>query len=166
MKYLLKKEMSIVPNKIKYTTVPTNNCLKIGNFVLGINNGVIYGPTSITNFWQGYIHPNCGYVIYLPKAVQGPSIYAPNNDAELIWFANRLGGSNITTVNEALSWFYSQNGDYVVVNRDYVDIFTDNLFVLLDAGFTPSYPQSGDTWTDLSFSGNNAILYNNINYNI
>lgn len=156
--------MSINPNKIKYTTTPTTGCIKVGNFVLGINGTVAYGPTSITDFWQGYSHPNCGYVIYLPKAVQGPSIYAPNNDSELIWFANRLGGVGITTVPDALNWFYSQNGDFVVVNREYVDIKTVDLLMLLDAGFTPSYPQTGTTWADLSFSGNVANLFNNVSY--
>jgi hypothetical protein len=30
----------------------------------------------------------------------------------------------------------------------------------LDAGFTPSYPLSGTSWTDMSFSGNNGTLTN------
>jgi hypothetical protein len=36
--------------------------------------------------------------------------------------------------------------------------------MLLDAGFTPSYPLSGTSWTDLSFSGNSGTLTNGPSY--
>lgn len=40
-----------------------------------------------------------------------------------------------------------------------------NLVLHLDAGNSSSYPGSGTTWTDLSGSGNNGTLVNNVVYN-
>jgi hypothetical protein len=39
-------------------------------------------------------------------------------------------------------------------------VVTSGLTLYLDSGFIPSYKKSGNTWTDLSFSGKNATLIN------
>lgn len=151
--------MALPPNKIKYSTSFVANSIKANNFALGINETGAYGPTSITNFWMGITPTFNGYTAYLNKAAQGPSIYTLANDAAVINLAQYLGGSNISTINDALAWFSSQ-GDKICVNMNYPDIVTSGLSFNVDSGFVPSYCRSGVTWTDLSYSGFNATLIN------
>ena len=40
---------------------------KKNNYFLGINQNREYGPTVNTNFWNGYLPPNCGYAIFINK---------------------------------------------------------------------------------------------------
>jgi len=148
------------PNFIKYSTTPDNKSIKVGNYSIGVASGTTYGPTSSTSYWSGISPPTSGYTIYENKAANGPSIRVPMDSATLIDYANRLySGSSITTEEGALTYF---NGltDVICVNRDYEEIVTSGLTYLFDAGFTPSYPKSGTSATDLSFSGYNGTLTN------
>jgi hypothetical protein len=149
-----------MPNPIKYTTGSESNALKKGNFYIGTGD-VGKGPSDTTGYYQGPNVPSGGYVIYLNKegAPGGLSYHSAANDAQLIAFTNNLAGQSYTTVNECLVYFAGQT-DKVVLNRDYEGIVTNGLVLNLDAGFTPSYPRSGTTWTDLSLSGNNGTLIN------
>ena len=75
-----------------------------------------------------------------------------------------LGNATATTIYDSLKWINTQN-TIIAVNRNYENIVTSGLTMLLDAGFTPSYPLSGTSWTDLSFSGNNGTLINGPTFN-
>ena len=153
------------PNFIKYSTTPDNKSIKAGNYSIGVASGTTYGPTSGTSYWSGISPPTSGYTIYENKVANGPSIRVPSSSAVLIDYANRLySGSSITTEAGALTYFNSLN-TVICVNRDYEEIVTSGLTVNLDAGFTPSYPKSGTSWTDLSFSGYNATLINGPTFN-
>ena len=153
-----------IPNVIKYSTTPDSKSLKVGNFSLGVSNSA-YGETSSTGYWNGISPPTSGYTIYENKVTNGPSIRVPSDSATLIDYANRLySGSSITTEEGALSYFNGLN-DVICTNINYEEIVTSGLTLLFDAGFTPSYPKSGTSWTDLSFSGNNATLYSGPTYN-
>ena len=153
-----------IPNVIKYSTTPDSKSLKVGNFSLGVSNSA-YGETSSTGYWNGISPPTSGYTIYENKVTNGPSIRVPSDSATLIDYANRLySGSSITTEAGALSYFNGLN-DVICANINYEEIVTSGLTLLLDAGFTPSYPKSGTSWTDLSFSGNNATLFNSPTFN-
>jgi hypothetical protein len=153
------------PNFIKYSTTPDDKSIKSGNYTIGIASGTTYGPTSSTSYWSGISPPSGGYTIYENKAAEGPSIRVPSSSAVLIDYANRLySGSSITTEEGALSYFNGLN-DVICTNINYEEIVTSGLTLLLDAGFTPSYPKSGTSWTDLSFSGNNATLFNSPTFN-
>ena len=153
------------PNFIKYSTTSDDKSIKAGNYAIGVASGTTYGPTSSTSYWSGISPPSGGYTIYENKAADGPSIRVPSDSATLIDYANRLySGSSITTEEGALSYFNGLN-DVICANIDYEEIVTSGLSLLLDAGFTPSYPKSGTSWTDLSFSGNNATLTNGPTYN-
>jgi len=148
------------PNFIKYSTTPDNKSIKVGNYSIGVASGTTYGPTFDTSYWSGISPPTSGYTIYENKVSNGPSIRVPMDSATLIDYANRLySGSSITTEEGALTYF---NGltDVICVNRDYEEIVTSGLTYLFDAGFTPSYPKSGTSATDLSFSGYNGTLTN------
>ena len=126
---------------------------------MGINEGVEYGPTSVTGFWNSIIPPSGGYTMYGNKAVAGPSIVVAQNDSELIGFTQGFAGQTFNTANEALGWYTGQTG-LICVNLDYPDFVTSGLTLLLDAGYVSSYPRSGTRWDDLSFSGNNGTLVN------
>jgi len=153
-----------IPNVIKYSTTPDSKSLKVGNFSLGVSNSA-YGETSSTGYWNGISPPTSGYTIYENKVENGPSIRVPSSSAVLIDYANRLySGSSITTEAGALSYFNGLN-DVICTNINYEEIVTSGLTLLLDAGFTPSYPKSGTSWTDLSFSGNNTTLINGPTFN-
>jgi hypothetical protein len=152
-----------MPNRIKYTTTPTSNTIKVGSFALGVVTGVTYAPTSTTSFYNGYNVPSGGYVVYQNKATLGPSVFAPTGDTQMVNLTKALGNTTATTINDSLKWINEQN-TIIAVNREYENIVTSGLTVLLDAGFTPSYPLSGTSWTDLSFSGNNGTLLNTPTY--
>jgi hypothetical protein len=148
-----------MPNRIKYTTTPTENTIKVGNFVLGVVTGATYAPTSTTSFYNGYNVPSGGYVVYQNKATLGPSVFAPTGNTQMVNLTKSLGNMTATTINDSLKWINEQN-TIIAVNREYENIVTSGLTMLLDAGFTPSYPLSGTSWTDLSFGGNNGTLTN------
>lgn len=152
------------PNFIKYSTTPDSSGIKVGNYTIGVFSGGTYGPTSTTNYWNGVSPPISGYTIYENKSANGPSIRVPSSASVLIDYANRLySGTAITTEYSALTYLNSL-GSVICVNRDYEEIITSGLTLNLDAGFTPSYPKSGTTWTDISFSGNNGTLTNGPTY--
>ena len=153
------------PNFIKYSTTPDDKSIKSGNYSIGVASGTTYGPTSSTSYWSGISPPTSGYTIYENKVSDGPSIRVPSSSVVLIDYANRLySGSSITTEEGALSYFNGLN-DVICTNINYEEIVTSGLTLLFDAGFTPSYPKSGTSRTDLSFSGNNATLYSGPTYN-
>jgi len=155
-----------MPNVIKSATTVSNGTIKRNNFIIGINTSVDYGPTQNTGFWSGIVPPTSGYTVYTQKESQGPSIRVASNDSELITIARQYGGTNINTANDALNFFNSQT-QYMVTNIDYENIVTSGLTLLVDAGYVPSYPRSGTTWSDLSGNGFNcsmtpsAVNYNN-----
>jgi len=152
-----------MPNVIKYNTGSTpTNAIKSGNFAIGVNQGG-YGPTSITGYWNGKTPNLSGYTIYQANGVSSPAIYVAANDAQLIGLSNQLGGSGITTVYGALNYFRSSS-TLTCVNVDVSNIVTSGLTLYLDAGFTPSYPKSGTTWTNLSSSANTGTLINGPSY--
>ena len=145
-----------MPNVISSGTTVVNGTIKKNNFLIGVNTSVGYGPTSATTFWNGIIPAASGYTVYAQKVLQGPSIRTAANDSELIIIAKQYGGTNITTVYDALSYLNSQT-NFMVTNIDYPSIVTSGLTLMLDAGYVPSYPTTGTTWTDLSGSGNDVV---------
>lgn len=151
--------MALTPNVIRYSGSGLTGLLKKGNYYIGIDENVNYGPTDTTDFWNGYTPPSNGYTVYLNKISQGPSIYAASSVSDLIVYANEMGGTNIVTEQNALDYFDGRT-DSVCVNINYPNVVTSGLTLFLDSGFIPSYKKSGSTWTDLSFSGKNATLIN------
>lgn len=148
-----------MPNVIASGTTVSNGTIKRNNFLIGVNTSVQYGPTSATTFWNGVVPPTSGYTVYAQKTVNGPSIRTAANDSELITISRQYGGTNITTVNDALNYFNGQS-NFLVTNIDYPSIVTSGSVLNVDAGYVPSYPRSGTTWTDLSGQGNNATMVN------
>jgi hypothetical protein len=152
-----------MPNVIASGTTVSNGTLKRNNFLIGVNTSVQYGPTSATTFWNGIVPAAGGYTVYAQKTVNGPSIRTAANDSELITIARQYGGTNITTVLDALNYFNGQSNN-LVTNIDYPSIVTSGMVLNLDAGYVPSYPTNGTTWTDLSGNGFNGTLTNGPNF--
>ena len=147
-----------MPNSIKYSTSAQTLALKKGNFWIGTGD-VGKGPTSTTDYYNGITPPSGGYTIYLNKASGGPSIYTASNDSQLISLSNTIAGQTFATAAAALAWFATQT-DKMVFDIDYPAIVTNGLVMDLDAGFTPSYPTTNQTWYDISSGGNNGTLTN------
>lgn len=146
-------------NIVKFSTPVSVNSIKSGGFNIGVNAT----PADLTEFYTGICPINGGYTIYINKASNGPSIYAPQNDTDLVNITKILGGS-VSTVGEALVWINSQS-NMTVVNVNYPSIVTNGLVINLDAGFVSSYPKGGTGWRDLSGNGINGELINGVSYN-
>ena len=152
-----------MPNTIKYSTTGDTLSLRKGNWYIGVGD-TTKGPTSATGHWNGITPSAGGYTIYENKASNGPSIRVPVDDKTLMdWTISLYSGSNIDSVYSAITYLNS-NTTTMVVNRDYENVITSGLTMLLDAGFVPSYPKSGVTWSDLSYNGNNGTLTNGPTY--
>jgi hypothetical protein len=67
------------------------NSISNGNFSVGVKGGADYGPTSDTGFYNGVAIPIGGYVIYVEKMSQGPSIHVSRTDEECILYLNKIG---------------------------------------------------------------------------
>jgi len=149
-----------MPNAIKYSTTGDTLSLKKGNIYFGVGD-VGKGPSSATTYYNGVTPPADGYTIYSYNASQTSklSFHTAVNDSALITYTNGVSGQNFSTATQCLNWYATQS-NYVCVNRDYEGIVTNGLVLNVDAGFTPSYPTSGTTWYDLSYSGNNGTLTN------
>tara|TARA_B110001450_G_scaffold138431_1_gene129805 strand:+ start:235 stop:1857 length:1623 start_codon:yes stop_codon:yes gene_type:complete len=152
-----------MPNSIKYNTESEANALGIGNMHIGTGD-VPKGPTSSTGFYNGINPPNGGYTIYLNKSTQGPSIYTPSSDAELISVTNGIAGASYTTINECFNYFAGQD-DKIVMHNPINYLVTDDLAFYVNAGVIPSYPHNNNTWYDLGEDNNNGTLTNGPTFN-
>jgi hypothetical protein len=157
------------PNPIKYDVSLVPNTIGRGDMHLDID-GYAYGDTATTGWWMGYSPLVGGYTIYINKALEGPSIYSPSNDSELVATVKGIAvsvnedPSTITSVGSALLYI-SGKSDMICINMDYPRLVTDGMSFLLDAGFTASYPRTGNTWHDLvSGNINNTNLINSPSY--
>jgi hypothetical protein len=63
------------------------------------------------------------------------------------------------TTQNYLNYFNGQS-TMICANVNYPNIITSGLTLNVDAGYVPSYPRSGTTWTDLSGTGNTATMVN------
>lgn len=134
-----------------------------GNFGIGVDPTVDFGPTSATSYWNGITPPSGGYTIYQDKASNGPSIRTAANDSQLLTILQRLGATG-STLSDALAWAAVQN-NLVVANVDYPDIITSGLTFLVDSAFVSSYPRQNQTWYNLAFTKNNPNITAGGSYN-
>ncbi len=147
-----------MPNAIKYKGGNLTGSLQKDNVALGIS---VQGPTSTTGWYSGLTPDLNRYVVYKTDASNTPRIFYPADDSELIRLAKQEGATGVNTGSaiSVLSWMATQT-NLMVVNKNYPDIVTDELSLLVDASFTPSYPTTASTWYDLSGNSNNGSLIN------
>jgi uncharacterized delta-60 repeat protein len=132
------------------------NTFRLEDFLYTNNPG---GPTNVSGYYNTRPVPTNGYVIYIDKASGGPSTYVAQDDTELITLSNIISNQTFTTIEECISYFQNQS-NMVVLNGNSPDIILDGLVFYLDGGVLQSYPKTGTTWYDLSYSGNNGTLIN------
>jgi hypothetical protein len=127
-----------MPNAIKYKEGNLTGSLQKDNVALGIS---VQGPTSTTGWYSGLTPDLNRYVVYKTDASNTPRIFYPADDSELIRLAKQEGATGVNTGSaiSVLSWMATQT-NLMVVNKNYPDIVTDELSLLVDASFTPSYP--------------------------
>ena len=148
-----------MPNIVKYNLSTSPNSIQSGNFNIGVNNT----ETDLSEFYTGICPIEEGYTIYIDKASNGPSIYAPKDDAELVEITNVLGG-NVSTPEDALVWITSQS-NMTVLNTNYPPIVTSGVTLNLDSACVSSYPTTGINWNDLSGNGYYGVFSGGFSYN-
>ena len=142
------------PIKYNASTKTAGCCISKGNYDIGVVSNYAYGPTASTGFWAGYPSGSSissgAFVSYQNKASQGPSIYdIPNVDA-LVAFGKNLNIGNLSTPQQVLS-ACSLINTIALVNIDYPELpLIDNNILILDAGYTASYPWIGTNWFDVA----------------
>ena len=67
----------------------------------------------------------------------------------MIILAKRLGGTSVTTLNDALYYLNVTNSQTLALNKDYEN-YLPGMGLCYDFTYTPSYPRSGTTVNDLS----------------
>lgn len=138
---------------IKYNTgaKTTGCCIRKGNYDIGIVQGREYGPTANTGFWNGYDVPLGGFVSFQNKASQGPSIYSIPDEASLVDYGAQLNlGGSYPTRWDVLQRC-SELNTIALVNIEYPEIpLIDNCLLILDPGYTASYPWTGNTFFNIT----------------
>ena len=139
------------PIKYNTGTKTTGCCVRKGNYDIGIVQDREYGPTANTGFWAGYNVPSGGFVSFQNKASQGPSIYSIPNEASLVAYGQQLNlGGNYTT-NESVVQRCSEFDTIALVNIEYPNIpLIDNCLLILDPGYTASYPWGGTSFFNIA----------------
>ena len=139
---------------IKYNTGATKTtgcCIRKGNFDVGIVPTYIYGPTETTGFWAGYDVPSGGFDSFQNKAAQGPSIYSISGVTELVKYGENLNLGGVYDTPEAVIQRCAELNTIVMTNIEYPEIPSiDNCVLLMDFGYTASYPWTGNTIYDIS----------------
>jgi hypothetical protein len=145
-------------NFVKYGSTSKNVLIKSNNFNVGSDDIDDYGPTSSTGFYSAVDPPINGYVIYVDKATQGPSIHVAQDDTACIFFLKSFGSTG-STINDVLLWAQNQS-NILVVGKTQPSINPSGLVAYYDVGTISSYPKGGSTLYDLSGNGYNVTLYN------
>jgi hypothetical protein len=147
---------------------------KKGTIALNLANSLVSGY----NWWNGVDVTSSQYLIYSDTFSQGQATFANSrptawttpdlSDASLVALINtlpdRVGLPGFTDVTSAVNWM-NQTGKYYLVKTGYDDIVTSGLILNMDAGWYPSYPGSGASWSDTSGSFYTANLVNGPGFN-
>ena len=151
-----------MPNAIKRSLTTDPNTIRKGNFSLGVSPDTGYGDTSTTDFWSAIDPPNGGYTLYRHKSSNGPSIFTPDDDADLIALVNMMGATS-STIEDTLQYIRDDD-DLTLSNLKYEPIITHNLVLNIDNGYRMGYPLSGSVSYDLSNIQNDGTLTGGSSY--
>jgi hypothetical protein len=139
------------PIKYNTGTKTTGCCIRKGNYDIGIVQNREYGPTANTGFWAGYNVPSGGFVSFQNKASQGPSIYSIPNESSLVDYGRQLNLGGSYTTNESVVQRCSEFDTIALVNIEYPSIpLIDNCLLILDPGYTASYPWGGNSFFNIA----------------
>ena len=139
---------------IKYNTGNTKTagcCIRKGKYEIGIVPTYPYGPTSVTGFWSGYNVPAGGFVSFQDKPTQGPSIYNIPSVSDIVTYGNNLNFGSQFSTPESVVESCSAYDSIMFINFEYPEIPSiDNNILVLDAGYTASYPWGGNVWYNVA----------------
>ena len=139
------------PIKYNTGTKTTGCCIRKGNYDIGIVQDREYGPTANTGFWAGYNVPSGGFVSFQNKASQGPSIYSIPDEASLVEYGEQLNLGGIYLSAGEVIQRCSEFDTIALVNIEYPNIpLIDNCLLILDPGYTASYPWSGSSFFNIA----------------
>lgn len=134
-------------NPYKINIATQSNCISKGNFHIGVAD-YEFGVTAVTDFYAGLTPPSGGYTWYKSSGA-GAHIRTAPNDAGLVRIVNEENPSlGLTGVGNAIQYINS-NPNWLVMNRDYPNIPTSGLTLLIDIGLVSSYPTIGNTASSL-----------------
>jgi|688.fasta_scaffold57352_6 hypothetical protein len=139
------------PIKYNTGTKTTGCCIRKGNYDIGIVQNREYGPTANTGFWAGYNVPSGGFVSFQNKASEGPSIYSIPDEESLVDYGAQLNlGGSYPSRWDVLQRC-SELNTIALVNIEYPEIpLIDNCLLILDPGYTASYPWTGNTFFNVA----------------
>jgi hypothetical protein len=139
------------PIKYNTGTKTTGCCIRKGNYDIGIDQDREKGPTSNTGIWAGYNVPSGGFVSFQNKASEGPSIYSIPNSSSLIDYGKQLNLGGIYLSAGEVIQRCSEFDTIALVNIEYPNIpLIDNCLLILDPGYTASYPWTGNTFFNVA----------------
>lgn len=139
------------PIKYNTGTKTAGCCIRKGNYDIGIVQNRDYGPTATTGFWAGYDVPSGGFVSFQNKASQGPSIYEIPDESSLVDYGKQLNLNGSYLSAEEVIQRCSEFNTIALVNIEYPEIpLIDNCLLILDPGYTASYPWTGNTFINIA----------------
>jgi hypothetical protein len=165
-----------MPNLIAYNpSTPILNAIQFGTIAMDVNNSVNKGSLQwCTDYGICNQYFIIGDSYSLGKTTQSTAVpvgfpTSAKTDTSLLITLNRIavseGYNSFATLSEAITW--SATLGLFIENQAYPSIITTNQSLLLDAGYTASYPLVNSIWYDISGNGNtgtiNGATYNSAN---
>jgi len=145
-------------NPYKFNVATQSGCLSKGNAQIGVED-INYGSTALTDFWAGFSPPSGGYTWYKDAGIgNGAFIRTAANDQTLVNIVNEEFSQGFTSATQAITYINTNSG-WLIMNRDYPDIPTSGLTLIVDAGLVCSYPKSGNLLSIDSYSKKSATQY-------
>jgi hypothetical protein len=165
-----------MPNLIAYNpSTPISNAIQFGTIVMDVNNSVNKGSLQwCTDYGICNQYFIIGDSYNLGKTLQSNAVpvgfpTSAKTDTSLLITLNKIavseGYNPFATLSEAITW--SATLGLFIENQAYPSIITTNQSLLLDAGYTASYPLVNSIWYDISGNENigtiNGATYNSTN---
>jgi len=165
-----------MPNLIAYNpSTPISNAIQFGTIVMDVNNSVNKGALQwCTDYGICNQYFIIGDSYSLGKTTQSSAVpigfpTSAKTDTSLLITLNKIavseGYNSFATLSEAITW--SATLGLFIENQAYPSIVTTSQSLLLDAGYTASYPLVNSIWYDISGNGNtgtiNGAAYNSAN---
>jgi hypothetical protein len=165
-----------MPNLIAYNpSIPISNAIQFGTIVMDVNNSVNKGTLQwCTDYGICNQYFIIGDSYSLGKTTQSTAVpigypTSAKTDTSLLITLNKIavseGYNSFTTLSDAITW--SASLGLFIENQAYPSIITTNQSLLLDAGYTASYPLVNSIWYDISGNENtgtiNGATYNSAN---
>lgn len=142
-------------NPVKYDTTNVTSNLPVlvsGKWWVGTASDFPYYNMS-PEIWSSYNKVASGdpysYVIFINKASQGPSMYAPSTSSDMISLSNKLTNNSASTEGAAIANLLN-NTSCFIIDRNYPNITWELLSLFYDMSYIPSYPRVGVNIFDMN----------------